>query len=85
MSYLSIFIYTLTLFFFIGELKNSILACLTKREAEVIDLRFGLSSGCPATLEEIGNKFNVTRERIRQIEARALLKLRKQKTGNVIT
>lgn len=56
---------------------NEVLETLTKREARVIRLRFGLTEdGCPRTLEEVGALFNVTRERIRQIEAKALRKLR---------
>ena len=57
------------------ELKN-VLETLTKREAEVLELRFGLFDGTCHTLEEVGKKFGVTRERIRQIEAKALRKLR---------
>ena len=49
---------------------------LTPREKKVIVLRFGLVDGHPRTLEEVGKEFNVTRERIRQIEAKALRKLR---------
>ena len=49
---------------------------LTPREKKVIVLRFGLADGHPRTLEEVGKEFNVTRERIRQIEAKALRKLR---------
>merc|ERR1712070_1283748 len=49
---------------------------LSPREQDVIRMRFGLDSGKPKTLEEIGNVFSVTRERVRQIEARALHKLR---------
>ncbi|MFA5407357.1 MAG: RNA polymerase sigma factor RpoD [Bacilli bacterium] len=53
-----------------------LLHTLTEREAEVLKLRFGLIDGTSRTLEEVGNIFNVTRERIRQIEAKALRKLR---------
>ena len=49
---------------------------LTGRERRVLQLRFGLQNGCARTLEEVGKEFNVTRERIRQIEAEALRKLR---------
>jgi RNA polymerase primary sigma factor len=49
---------------------------LSEREAEIVEMRFGLTDGRQMTLEEIGKKFNVTRERIRQIEARALSKMR---------
>ena len=55
---------------------NEVLETLTPREAEVLRLRFGLGEGTPQTLEEVGKAFNVTRERIRQIEAKALRKLR---------
>ncbi len=56
-----------------------ILATLTEREQKIIRLRFGIGGGRPHTLEEVGNEFAVTRERIRQIEAKALSKLRKNK------
>ena len=55
---------------------NKVLAILTSRQRTVITLRFGLTDGITHTLEEIGNEFGVTRERIRQIEAKALRKLR---------
>ena len=54
----------------------SVLKSLTPREERVITLRFGLDDGRPRTLEELGKEFNVTRERIRQIETKALRKLR---------
>ena len=53
-----------------------VLKTLTPREEKVLKLRFGLEDGNPKTLEEVGKEFNVTRERIRQIEAKALRKLR---------
>ncbi len=53
-----------------------VLETLTDREQKVLKLRFGLDDGRPRTLEEVGKEFNVTRERIRQIEAKALRKLR---------
>ena len=53
-----------------------LLAPLTEREGEILRLRFGLDRGEPRTLEEVGERFNLTRERIRQIEARAMAKLR---------
>ncbi len=55
---------------------REILETLTDRERQVIDFRYGLSDGYTRTLEEVGRLFNVTRERIRQIEAKALRKLR---------
>jgi len=55
---------------------KSVLLTLQEREQEVLELRFGLVDGTSHTLEEVGKKFNVTRERIRQIEAKALRKLR---------
>ncbi len=55
---------------------KSVLLTLQEREQEVLELRFGLIDGTSHTLEEVGKKFNVTRERIRQIEAKALRKLR---------
>ena len=58
------------------EALNAVLKTLTPREAKVLTLRFGLEDGHPKTLEEVGAEFNVTRERIRQIEAKALRKLR---------
>ena len=57
------------------EIRN-VLLTLQEREQEVLELRFGLIDGTSHTLEEVGKKFNVTRERIRQIEAKALRKLR---------
>lgn len=58
------------------EQLNEVLNTLTPREAQVLRLRFGLEDGRPRTLEEVGKVFNITRERIRQIEAKALRKLR---------
>ncbi len=58
------------------EQLNEVLKTLTLREAKVLSLRFGLEDGHPRTLEEVGSEFGVTRERIRQIEAKALRKLR---------
>ena len=54
----------------------SILDTLTPREEMVLRLRYGIDDGHPRTLEEVGKEFGVTRERIRQIEAKALRKLR---------
>ncbi len=58
------------------EQLSTVLQSLTPREEKVLRLRFGLEDGRPRTLEEVGKEFNVTRERIRQIEAKALRKLR---------
>lgn len=67
----------------VKEISN-ILSCLNKREAEVIKLSFGIGSNHKATLEEIGEKFNLTRERIRQIKEMALKKLRNKKECSVL-
>ena len=53
-----------------------VLSTLSEREARVLELRFGLGDGISHTLEQVGQEFGVTRERIRQIEAKALKKLR---------
>ncbi|MGB8591701.1 MAG: sigma-70 family RNA polymerase sigma factor, partial [Candidatus Acidiferrales bacterium] len=58
------------------EQTSSVLKTLTPREEKVIKMRFGLDDGSEHTLEEVGQSFAVTRERIRQIEAKALRKLR---------
>jgi RNA polymerase primary sigma factor len=58
------------------ERVNEVLSTLTPREARIIRLRFGLEQGRPHTLEEVGKKFGLTRERIRQIEGKALRRLR---------
>lgn len=58
-----------------GQL-NQVLSTLSDREKKVLELRFGLNDGTPRTLEEVGKEFEVTRERIRQIEAKALRKLK---------
>ncbi len=55
---------------------QDVLGSLSDREKRVLTLRFGLEDGCQRTLEEVGNEFNVTRERVRQIEAKALRKMR---------
>src|SRR5258708_1004721 len=55
---------------------NDVLTSITERERKILEMRFGLIDGCGHTLEEIGNIYNVTRERIRQIEAKSLRKLR---------
>ncbi len=58
------------------EATNSVLSTLTAREAKVLRMRFGIHMNQDHTLEEVGKQFDVTRERIRQIEAKALRKLR---------
>ena len=63
-------------FTLLREQLNEVLDTLTEREQKVLKLRFGLDDGRARTLEEVGREFNVTRERIRQIEAKALRKLR---------
>ena len=63
-------------FTLLKEELDKVLETLTDRERKVLRLRFGLDDGRARTLEEVGREFNVTRERIRQIEAKALRKLR---------
>jgi RNA polymerase primary sigma factor len=63
-------------FILLKEQIEDVFSCLTERERKVLYLRFGLKDGRPRTLEEVGQHFNVTRERIRQIEGKALSKLR---------
>ena len=63
-------------FTLLKEQLSEVLGTLTDRERKVLELRFGLEDGRARTLEEVGKEFNVTRERIRQIEAKALRKLR---------
>ncbi|MDD6188964.1 MAG: RNA polymerase sigma factor RpoD [Clostridiales bacterium] len=63
-------------FTFLREQLEQVLSTLTPREEKVLRLRFGIEDGRTRTLEEVGKEFNVTRERIRQIEAKALRKLR---------
>ena len=63
---------------------NQVLSTLTDREEKVLRLRFGLEDGRSRTLEEVGQMFNVTRERIRQIEAKALRKLRHPNRSNKV-
>jgi len=60
----------------LGETTHEVLASLTPREAKVLRMRFGIDMNTDHTLEEVGKQFDVTRERIRQIEAKALRKLR---------
>jgi RNA polymerase primary sigma factor len=59
-----------------GEQLKEILSSLTHRERSVIELRYGLRDDRPRTLDEVGQRFGLTRERIRQIEAKTLAKLR---------
>ncbi len=65
------------------DLEN-VLNTLTEREREVIKLRFGFDNGHPRTLEEVGQRFGVTRERIRQIEAKAIRKLRHPSRSKIL-
>ncbi len=65
-----------TTYAMLKEQMDEVLSTLTDRERKVLQLRFGVNDGYPRTLEEVGSIFNVTRERVRQIEAKALRKLR---------
>jgi RNA polymerase primary sigma factor len=66
----------LTSFSLLKDKLGDVLCSLTERERKVLELRFGLGDGCARTLEEVGQQFRVTRERIRQIETKALRKMR---------
>ena len=66
----------MTSFSLLKDKLNDVLTSLTERERKVLELRFGLGDGYSRTLEEVGKQFKVTRERIRQIEAKALRKMR---------
>src|ERR1043165_997380 len=66
------------------EATHQILASLTPREAKVLRMRFGIDMNTDHTLEEVGKQFDVTRERIRQIEAKALRKLRHPSRANYL-
>ena len=68
--------YDMTAYSLLREKLMDVLDSLTPRERKVLTLRFGLQDGYSRTLEEVGKQFNVTRERIRQIEAKALRKMR---------
>lgn len=68
-----------TAFLMLREQMEKVLETLTEREQKVLQLRFGMEDNCPRTLEEVGTVFHVTRERIRQIESKALRKLRHPK------
>jgi len=68
--------YDKTSYSLLREKLEDVLASLTPRERKVLTLRFGIQDGYSRTLEEVGKQFNVTRERIRQIEAKALRKMR---------
>jgi RNA polymerase primary sigma factor len=63
---------------------TEILHELSSREQEILSLRFGLTDDEPRTLEEIGKKFGLTRERVRQIESRALEKIRKLEKAKIL-
>jgi RNA polymerase primary sigma factor len=66
----------ITSFGLLKDKLGDVLSSLTQRERRVLELRFGIGDGCARTLEEVGRQFCVTRERIRQIEAKALRKMR---------
>jgi RNA polymerase primary sigma factor len=66
----------MTSFSLLKDKLSGVLSSLNERERKVLELRFGLGDGLPRTLEEVGKQFRVTRERIRQIEAKALRKMR---------
>jgi RNA polymerase primary sigma factor len=71
--------YVRTTFSLLKDNLDDVLSTLTDRERKVLELRFGLADGSACTLDEVGRRLNVTRERIRQIEAKGLQKLRRHK------
>jgi RNA polymerase primary sigma factor len=71
-------------FTLLQEQLHSVLATLSEREAGVVSMRFGLADGQPKTLDEIGKVYGVTRERIRQIESKTMLKLRHPSRSQVL-
>jgi RNA polymerase primary sigma factor len=71
-------------FTLLQEQLHSVLGTLSEREAGVVSMRFGLTDGRPKTLDEIGKVYGVTRERIRQIESRAMSKLRRPSRSQVL-
>ena len=71
-------------FTLLQEQLHSVLGTLSEREADVVSLRFGLADGQPKTLDEIGTVYGVTRERIRQIESKAMYKLRHPSRSNLL-
>lgn len=74
----------LATFSFLKKQINEILMGLTDRERKVLELRFGLRDGVTRTLEEVGHEFNVTRERIRQIEAKALKRMKSEEVAQAL-
>jgi RNA polymerase primary sigma factor len=66
------------------ERVNEVLSTLSPREARILRLRFGLDNDRPYTLEEVGQKFGLTRERIRQIEGKALRRLRHPRRARML-
>lgn len=74
----------LATFSFLKKQINEILDGLSDRERKVIELRFGLRDGVTRTLEEVGHEFNVTRERIRQIEAKALKRMKSEEVAQAL-
>jgi RNA polymerase primary sigma factor len=68
----------------LGELTRKVLATLTPREEQILRMRFGIGQQTDCTLEEVGKIFAVTRERIRQIEAKAMRKLRQTGRSRIL-
>jgi len=71
-------------FTLLQEQLHSVLGTLSEREAGIVSIRFGLADGQPRTLDEIGKVFGVTRERIRQIDSKAMSKLRHPSRSNLL-
>jgi RNA polymerase primary sigma factor len=71
-------------FLMLQDQLDKVLSTLSRREEKIVRLRFGMGDGVPRTLEEVGSIFNVTRERVRQIEAKALKKLRHPSRASIL-
>ena len=82
--FIGLVVFSAVSFTLLQEQLHSVLDTLSEREAGVVSMRFGLTDGQPKTLDEIGKVYGVTRERIRQIESKTMLKLRHPSRSQVL-